>query len=86
MPRDEARSFVATLSAFCLAPSGYEVTRQAWRIQDGTNFAWWDCLLLGSAALAGVRYFFSEDMQHDRRVEEMTILNPFRLDPSDQLF
>jgi predicted nucleic acid-binding protein len=86
MPRDEARRFVAVLSPFCLAPSGFEVTRQAWRIQDSTNYAWWDCVLLGSAALAGVRYFLSEDLEHERRVEKMTILNPFRLHPRHDLF
>jgi predicted nucleic acid-binding protein len=86
MPRDEARRFVTALSSFCVAPSGYEVTRQAWRIQDATNYSWWDCMLLGAASLAGVEYFLSEDMQHERRLEGMVILNPFRLKPSQLPF
>jgi predicted nucleic acid-binding protein len=82
MPRPDARLFIAGFSPFCVAPLGYEVTRQAWRMQDATNFSWWDCMLLASASLAGVRYFLSEDMGHDRRIEGMTILDPFRLDPN----
>ena len=86
MSRVDARRFIGALSSFCVAPSGYEVTRQAWRIQDATDFVWWDCMLLSSALLAGAEYFLSEDLQHERRLEGMTILNPFRLDPLHQLF
>ena len=57
MSRADARRFIGALSSFCVAPSGYEVTRQAGRIQDATNFVWWDCMLLSSALLAGAEYF-----------------------------
>jgi predicted nucleic acid-binding protein len=80
LSRVDARRFVDVLSTYCTAPSGYEVTRQAWHIQDTTNFAW-DCMLLSSAILAGAEYFLSEDLQHERQLEGMTILNPFLLDP-----
>jgi predicted nucleic acid-binding protein len=86
MSREHARRFVGALSSFCVAPSGYDVTRQAWRIQDATNFVWWDCTLLSSALLAGAKYFLSEDLQHERQLDGMTILNPFKLDPLHQLF
>ncbi len=85
LPAD-ARRYVANLSAYCLAPAGYQVTQQAWRIQDATNFKWWDCLLLGAASLAGVKYFLSDDMQHEQKVLAMTILNPFRLTPNQLTF
>jgi predicted nucleic acid-binding protein len=86
MAREKAREFVQSLSPFCVAPSGFPVTQQAWRIQDATNFGWWDCLLLGAASLARVTYFLSEDMQHEQRLFGMTILNPFRLGPRHPLF
>ena len=86
LSREHARRFIGALSSFCVAPSGYEVTKQAWRIQDATKFVWWDCTLLGSALLAGAKYFLTEDLQHERQLEGMTILNPFRLDPLHQLF
>jgi len=43
-------------------------------------------MLLSSALLAGAEYFLSEDPQHERQLEGMTILNSFRLDPLHQLF
>jgi predicted nucleic acid-binding protein len=86
LSRNDARRFIGALSSFCVAPSGNDVTRQAWRIQDMTNFVWWDCMLLSSALLAGAEYFLSEDLQDKRQLEGMTILNPFRLDPLHQLF
>lgn len=80
MTRDEARQFVAALTPFCTAPSGHEVTHRAWGIQDACGFAWWDCLLVGSASLAGCRFFLSEDLQHGRQLDALTILNPFASD------
>ena len=74
----EARTEVGRLLPFCTAPYDYDVTQLAWRIQDQHGFSWWDCVLLASGCLAGCGAFFSEDLQPDRRVGEMTIINPFQ--------
>jgi predicted nucleic acid-binding protein len=84
MPRSDARRFVEALAPFCTAPSGLEVTRLAWRIQDASGYSWWDCVLLGSAATAGCKIFLSEDMQHERSISDILILNPFRLAPDHE--
>lgn len=81
MPRHEAQRFVFALSGFCAAPYDFEVTRKAWQIQDRSDLGWWDCTLLASALLADCNVFLSEDMQHERAIETMTILNPFKLAP-----
>jgi len=85
MPRNEAQLFVFALSAFCRAPYDFDVTRMAWQIQAESGFGWWDCTLLSSAVLAGCDVFLSEDMQHERTIESLTILNPFKLAPDFQL-
>lgn len=85
MPKNEAQLFVFALSEFCLAPYDFDVTQKAWQIQDKNGFGWWDCTLLASALFARCDLFLSEDMQHERTVESLTILNPFKLDPSFQL-
>ena len=79
LPRAPARDFIADLSAACTAPLDYGVTQHAWLIQDQTNFAIWDCLLLASASLSGCGIFLSEDLQHERQVLNVRILNPFAL-------
>jgi predicted nucleic acid-binding protein len=85
MPRNEAQLFVFALSEFCLAPYDFDVTQKAWQIQDRNGFGWWDCTLLASALFARCDIFLSEDMQHERTVDGLTILNPFKLDPNFQL-
>jgi predicted nucleic acid-binding protein len=84
MPRNEAQLFVFALSEFCSAPYNFDVTQKAWQIQDESGFAWWDCTLLASAMHAGCHFFFSEDMQHERAIESLTVLNPFKLEPNFQ--
>jgi len=79
MPRSEAQLFVFALSEFCSAPYDFDVTQKAWQIQDQNGFAWWDCTLLASAMLAGCDLFLSEDMQHERVIERLIIVNPFKL-------
>ena len=80
LPREEAREFIAGLSPSCTAPLGYEVTRKAWRIQDSAGYSFWDCMLLASASMAGCGVFLSEDMQHGRQLEDLTIMSPFEPD------
>ena len=77
MPNEEARGFIASLSPFCTAPEGFAVTRRAWDVQDATGYAWWDCLLLASALRADCGVFMSEDLQHRRHLDDLTIMNPF---------
>jgi predicted nucleic acid-binding protein len=79
LPRPAARELVSRLSPFCTAPLDYGVTQHAWLIQDQTNFAIWDCLLLASASLSGCGIFLSEDLQHDRQIMNVRILDPFAL-------
>jgi predicted nucleic acid-binding protein len=62
-----------------LAPLDFAVLKHAWLIQDQTNFAFWDCVLLASASLAGCGIFLSDDMQHERRVLNVRIVDPFQL-------
>jgi predicted nucleic acid-binding protein len=81
VPRNEARLLIWGWSEFCTAPYDFAVTQQAWEIQDSRGFGWWDCMLLASASLAGCDAFLTEDMQHEQKIDEMIILDPFRLDP-----
>lgn len=81
----EAQQFIWSLSEFCTAPHDFMTTQLAWAIGDRHRFAWWDSTLLASALLAGCDLFLSEDMQHNFKIERMTILNPFKLAPNFEL-
>jgi predicted nucleic acid-binding protein len=84
LSREEARAEVTRLARFCTAPYNFDVTQDAWRIQDEHGFSYWDCVLLASAALADCNVFFSEDLQHERRVHGLTIIDPFRTGAGNQ--
>ena len=62
-----------------------------WRIQSSREFldtaldlhrrdsvSWWDSLILSAAIQGGCDRIVSEDLQHDRRVRGVRIVNPFR--------
>jgi predicted nucleic acid-binding protein len=85
MPRNDAQRFIKAWLKYSTAPYDFEVTRQAWRIQDRHGFDWWDSMLLASASLAGCEFFLSEDMQHEQAVDGLTIVDPFKLNPASIL-
>jgi len=73
------------LARWCTAPLDAEVSRDAWRIEDETGNCYFDCLLIASARRADCSFFLSEDLQHERRIGDLTILNPFLTSPLDFL-
>jgi predicted nucleic acid-binding protein len=85
IPRDQLRDRIWRLARWTTAPLDVETSREAWLIEDQTGYHFWDCLLLASASFAGCRTFLSEDLQHERRIGPMTIINPFIAEPSDIL-
>jgi predicted nucleic acid-binding protein len=42
------------------------------------GFSFWDALVLRAAKEAGCKALFSEDMQRDREIDGVKIINPFR--------
>lgn len=55
----------------------------AWTLQDETGYSYWDCLMLAAALQQGCSYLLTQDLQHERIVESLTILNPFLALPKD---
>ena len=53
----------------------------AWDVRAKLGYQWFDCLLIAAAANAGCTHFLSEDMGHETRYGDLTIINPFRVDP-----
>lgn len=60
-----------------------ETVVDAWRIRASHGYSWFDCLLLAAAHQLGCTHFLSEDLQHDRTVRAIRILNPFLIAPSE---
>jgi predicted nucleic acid-binding protein len=85
IPRTELRSFVQDLLPACNAPLDAGVIAAALEIEARHALHWWDCVIVASALSAGADYLLTEDMQHERTIGGMTIINPFLTEPSDIL-
>ncbi|AOO83590.1 PIN domain-containing protein [Bosea vaviloviae] len=81
VPLATARSRVDELRRF--GESGLQASHVAlaWSVRQRLGYQWFDCLLLAWATAEGCRYFLSEDMGHETRYGDLTIINPFRVDP-----
>jgi predicted nucleic acid-binding protein len=55
------------------------VIRQAHVLKNRYGFSLWDSLVVSSALDAGCPVLYSEDLQHDQRIEgRLVVRNPFR--------
>lgn len=48
-------------------------------LQARYRFSYYDSLIVAAALDAGCRTLFSEDLQHGQDIEELTIVDPFRM-------
>ena len=51
---------------------------KASRIRDNYNISYYDSLILSSAITSKCDILYSEDMQHNQKIEGLTIINPFK--------
>lgn len=78
-----ARGDVRALTAWRPIESAPEIRARAWAVEDRWGFSWWDSLIIASAQQLGCTYLLSEDLQHDQELEELRVIDPFRLSPAD---
>lgn len=73
----EARDYLAVFIPVCTAPLNAETHLIACHVEDSHRFSWWDCVAVASALQAGCRFFLTEDLQANRDVNGMVVLDPF---------
>ncbi len=85
LDRSAARDEVRALLAWHPIPVDQRVLEAAWAVQDRYGLSFWDALIVGAAQCGGCRYLLSEHLQHDQRLGELTVLNPFEARPEQVL-
>lgn len=69
---------LAAIEAECtVIPLDLALHRRAVALCRATHYSIYDGLILAAALRAGCKTLYSEDMQHGRQIEGLTILNPF---------
>jgi len=78
MPLEALRKYQSTvLFPLCRVWPTQAQYRDALAVKVETGYGWYDSLALASALHAGVRIFYSEDLQHGRTLRHLKIVNPF---------
>lgn len=85
------RKAAVRLSADEAALIYHQLIEPLWRIQSSRELldtaldlhrrdsvSWWDSLIVSAAIQGGCESIVSEDLQHDRKIRGVRILNPFR--------
>jgi len=81
LSREQARSDVRDLLAWNPVQNSPAILDIAWAIEDRYRLSWWDALIAGSALVSGCRILLTEDLQHEMFIENLRLLNPFRVSP-----
>jgi len=69
----------AVLDPLLLVHSSMRLYRSSLRIQSRYRFSFYDALIVAAALEADCRQLYSEDMQDGQRIQQLTIINPFRV-------
>jgi len=65
------------LEPLCACFPSISTMDRALLVMDETGYSLYDALIITAAIESGCRTLYSEDLQHGRKVQGLTILNPF---------
>lgn len=75
---DQAQKYMDTvLIHLCAYFPDMDTFRQALDIQERWRYSWYDSLIITAALNLGCEILYSEDMQHQHKIEGLVIVNPF---------
>jgi predicted nucleic acid-binding protein len=72
--RSHLQNVLGPLCAYFPSLSTYD---RALQVSEETGYTLYDSLILAAAVESGCRTLLTEDLQHGRKVQGLTILNPF---------
>ena len=85
LSREQARADIRALAVWQPLEISTKLIEASWDIQDQYAYSWWDTLVITSSLFLDCKYLLSEDMQHEQKINNLTIINPFLVNP-DELF
>ena len=57
----------------------HQTVETAWAIEARCRLSWWDALIVAAAQHQACTVLLSEDMQHEQRIDQLRIVNPFKI-------
>jgi len=80
LAKEQARADLRALAVWQPLEISTVLIESSWDIQDQYGYSWWDTLVISSALFLDCAYLLSDDMQHEQRIGNLTIINPFLVD------
>lgn len=77
-PEDAERLLDKTLLPLLRIAPAARLYERGLRIQSRYLYSFYDSLIIAAALEAGCKNLYSEDLQDGQRIEQLTIVNPFR--------
>ena len=65
------------LKPHCSVYPDFSIWQTALQIKSATQYRFYDALIIAAALRSGAQVLYSEDLQHNRRIEHLQIINPF---------
>ncbi|MGI8741784.1 MAG: PIN domain-containing protein [Bryobacteraceae bacterium] len=81
-PSPKARSLVEAYATWQTIETSFGLMQRAWHWMDVAQFSYWDSLIVAAAERGGCTWLLTEDLQAGRKLEMVTIVNPFQRQPS----
>lgn len=77
LPVAVAAGIVDDLCALTVVEADHTLVREAIAIHAQQRLSYWDAMIIGSAVRAGCTRLLSEDLQAERTIVGLSIVNPF---------
>jgi predicted nucleic acid-binding protein len=81
MPAGDARAEVRRYQGWNPWIVDHATVEAAWAVESRYGLSYWDALMVAAAQQQGCTLLLTEDLQHDQRIEQVRIVNPFVAGP-----
>lgn len=78
LPHDIAAGLIHAWTRFPVQEASPGIVMAALEIRAMLGFSYWDSAIIAAAQVLGCRELLSEDVNHGQRIDNVTIVNPFR--------
>lgn len=80
----EAKADIRDLMAWRPVKIGPLVLESAWSIEERSGLSFWDSLIVAAASSAACETLLTEDLEHDRSIDGIRVVNPFLEAPPER--
>lgn len=81
MPAGDARAEVRRYQRWQPWLNDHSTVETAWAVESRYRLSYWDSLVVAAAQQQGCELLLSEDLQHEQQIDNVRIINPFRVGP-----